>query len=322
MGNLGKQTKAEVERGNEESKKAKGKGVMVTEEEVQVSEDGREEVQVLEDGQDTKRLKLKQNNAGQKEDDERNIVMSGGFVDLSPTALTTAGSDDETLSMELTTTQDPSIDTRSPYRYGSPLLPALPVRTSCDQVLKALSASSPHMSEFRRILTSHNVAVSDIEVAHRFHTGTPIGKTTLTFLVSSNVSSNVSCKAKWESAILALRPYISEQGLTLVIEVIDSRIVNGIYTLPIVTTDPLTSFIAKKKHGIVKLLNECGAEWSSLELWDRGLGKKRKECKPTVLVGMLEPEKAVWEEVARKVKEKVGAKMEVEVCFRVLGKVQ
>jgi hypothetical protein len=79
------------------------------------------------------------------------------------------------------------------------------------------------------------------------------------------------------SAILVLRQYISEQGLTLAIEIIDARILNGIYILPILSTDPLTSFVAKKKHGIIKLLDECGAGWSSLEFWYRGLGKRCKE---------------------------------------------
>ena len=311
--------------GKEYLKEVDNKSVMVIEEEVEVSEDGGagEEVDGSKEEQaGTKRLKLEQ-----KKEDERSIVISGGSVDLSSTALTTTGGDDETSSTALITTNgtndfsdEQAIDTRSPYRYGSPLLPALPVRTSRQQVPKALSASSSHISEFRRILKDNHVTTQDVEVTHRFNTGTPLSRTTLTLLISSTASS----LSTWTPAITALRSYINSQSppLTLGVEIIDARITNGIYTLPILTTDTLIPFIAKKKHGLVELLNECGAEWSSLEFWYRGLGNKREECKPTVLVGVLEPNRKVWRDVMEKLKEKIGAKMEVEISFRMLGKVQ
>jgi hypothetical protein len=142
------------------------------------------------------------------------------------------------------------------------------------------------------------------------------------------VSSDVACRDRWEPVIGTLRNYISANSLTLAVEIIDARVLQGVFTLSILATDPLISFIVQKKHGIVKLLNECGAEWSSLEFWYRGLGKQRDECKPPVLVGVPEPNLAAWwkgeggeKGVVQKIKEKVGARMEVEICFRVLGKV-
>ena len=92
-----------------------------------------------------------------------------------------------------------------------------------------------------------------------------------------------------------------------------------IYTLPILATNPLTPFINHIKPSIVKLLNECGAEWTALEFWYRGHRKTRRECRATVLIGVLEPEdKTWWEEggVVERVREKVGGRMDVEVETR------
>jgi hypothetical protein len=201
--------------GKEHSKEVDDKRVVVIEGEVEVLEDGEagEGLNGVENGQaDIKRLKLDQKEE-MKEEDERSIAMSGGSVDLSSTALTTAAGDDETSSTALITTDgtidspdEKAIDQRSPYRYGNPQLPALPVRTSREQVPKALSPSSSHMSEFRHIFKDNHVTVNDVEVAHRFNTGTPLSKTTLTLLVSSTVSSS----STWTPAITALRNYISE----------------------------------------------------------------------------------------------------------------
>jgi hypothetical protein len=176
------------------------------------------------------------------------------------------------------------------------------------------------MNEFRRILKDHNVVVQDIEVARRFNAGTPLSKTTLTLLISSSVADDNT--STWTPAIIALRKYVEEQDLTLAVEIIDARIVQGIFTLPILVTNALTSFIAEKKHCIVKILNDCGAEWSSLEFWYRGLGNKKGECKATVLVGVPEPNLEVWRDIVGKIQGEVGARLKVEICFRVLGKVQ
>jgi hypothetical protein len=152
--------------GNEESKKANDKGVVVTEEEVEGSEDG----------QYTQPLRIKQKNAGQKDEDKGSIVMSGGSVDLSSTAPTTANSDDKAFTTTNSPSEDNAIETRSPYRYGSPVLPVLPVRTSRDQVPKALSPSSTHIFAVWCILKDHAITVSDMQATHHFHAGTPLAK--------------------------------------------------------------------------------------------------------------------------------------------------
>jgi hypothetical protein len=138
MSKLSKQAPTTVEIGNEESKKAKAKGVVVREEEVEQSLDGEavgEQVEGCEDGQgDTKRLKLERKKAGQEEEDERSIVMSGGSIDGYQSAATpTTTNGDETALAVVNSTSDSSnddtIDTRSPTAtalLSSPPSPSAP----------------------------------------------------------------------------------------------------------------------------------------------------------------------------------------------------
>ncbi|KAF1852079.1 uncharacterized protein K460DRAFT_351924 [Cucurbitaria berberidis CBS 394.84] len=208
---------------------------------------------------------------------------------------------------------DLSYDNRLPYRQGSPLLPVLPVITSREQVPKALSKHSAHVHEFRSILATHKVITHELEAVHRFNTGTSIGKATLTLCVQSDVS----CSEQWERAIHALRIYILEQALALAVEIIDRRIFKGLLTLPILSYDPINSFLQRRKHGIIKALDASGEEWTSLEFFYRGTGPTRQDCKVTVLIGVPEPNRRVWWEVMLPIlMEKVGGRAEVEICWR------
>jgi hypothetical protein len=209
------------------------------------------------------------------------------------------------------------IDTRLPYRQGWPLLPTLPVHTSREQVPKTLCQHTLHMAAFRSILAKNHVDLLDkpakVEIVHRFNPGTYIGRNSLTLLIQADIS----CNGKWAFAISCLRTYIEDQGLTLAVEIIDPRVVNGLYTLPILAHDPVAAVVTKRKHGIVQILKDCGEQWAGLDFYYRGMGRRRAECKPTVLIGVPEPNLRVWwEEVLPKVREKVRGKLEVEICWR------
>jgi len=211
---------------------------------------------------------------------------------------------------------DDDLDTRLPYRHGWPLLPSLPVCTSTMHVPKVLSKSSNHMAAFTTILHTHNLPVHALSTTHRFHAGTPLSKQTLTLLIASHVSS----AATWGPAIRALRSYVREHSLTLRIEVIDHRVVSGVFTLPVMPYDALAPFMARKKHGIVALLDASGMPWTSLEYFYRGLEPSRVECSATVLIGVPGPEERGWAGVREKVLEKVGGRLAVEIVWREVRK--
>jgi hypothetical protein len=92
----------------------------------------------------------------------------------------------------------------------------------------------------------------------------------------------------------------------------------GMCTLLILATDPLAKFVAKRKGGIEKVLDqELGEEgWVSCGFWYRGVGPTKEECKGTAMVGV---KKGVNLD-GKMVKEKVGGKMEAEIVWREVGK--
>jgi hypothetical protein len=98
------------------------------------------------------------------------------------------------------------IDNRLTYRQGWPLLPVLPVRTSRENVPKALSDTSVHLSNIRKVLKGYvpcidtfrntygtmwallilfcsQLTVHNVKVAHRYNAGKSIDKSTQTLCV-------------------------------------------------------------------------------------------------------------------------------------------
>ncbi|KAF2024348.1 hypothetical protein EK21DRAFT_117843 [Setomelanomma holmii] len=247
------------------------------------------------------------------------------------------------------------IDTRHPYRLGWPLLPAQPVHTSHDQVPKILSPKSLHINAIRQILASHKILISrecELEVVHRHNPGKQIGKDTLTLLVpttlvdtSNNQNEDVKKamgkvnndtndtkeqrkadtkhenKNSLHTALATIQSYLQDQKLTLNIEFVHPNTICGLYTLPVLASDPLHPFLAKRKHSIKKILNTCSAEWTSLDFYYRGHGPTRRDCRPTVLIGVKEPDAVVWwgdEGIVEKIKGKVGRKVDGQVWVEVM----
>jgi hypothetical protein len=165
----------------------------------------------------------------------------------------------------------PSFDTRH-------LLPSLPVKTSRDKVPEILSHGSTHLTALRHIIASTNITLHgevSVEIVHRFHTPNQLGPNTLTLLLKSELDHKGERPDSWHTTITALCTYIENHKLTLTIEIIDHRILLGMYTHSILPSDPLTAYISECKQGIVEILDGCGAEWTSLEFWYRGHAGRR-----------------------------------------------
>jgi len=66
----------------------------------------------------------------------------------------------------------------------------------------------------------------------------------------------------------------------------------------------------------MQMLRECRGEVRSVGFYYRGLEKIRSQCRPTIVVSVLDPNRRVWWEVlVPKLSEKVGERLAVEICF-------
>ncbi|PSN63720.1 hypothetical protein BS50DRAFT_637085 [Corynespora cassiicola Philippines] len=205
------------------------------------------------------------------------------------------------------------IDMRVAYRQGWPLLPVLPVITSHTDVPKIFKPFGPHLHNFREILQEHTVTVYKLEVFWRMNVAKEKTKDKLTLCVQSDHTNAYA----WTSAIDALRTYIQENDLTLAVEIIDRQAFRGLYTLPVLRTEKRTHTAYKRaKREIVNLLEGCGEEWSSLDLYKRGLKPKQGDCKPTIIITAPVPGLPVWwEVVVPEIRKVVGEKFDVEMRF-------
>jgi hypothetical protein len=120
-----------------------------------------------------------------------------------------------------------------------------------------------------------------------------------------------------------LAEYIQIYDLGLKIKIIDYRIMLGAYTLPNLENDTYLKAVEERRHCIEKILQESGEQWTSLELWYRGIGLTRADCLRTVLIGAERPERnACWGDggLVEKVSEMFKGGMEVEICWRIRDK--
>jgi hypothetical protein len=85
--------------------------------------------------------------------------------------------------------------------------------------------------------------------------------------------------------------------------------------------------MCKKRKSIVGVLEDCGLQWTSQYFYWRGLGRKKEDLRPTVLIGTGEPQRELWwrddegvESVMSLVERKMGDPWVVEICYRVVQK--
>ncbi|KAF2635000.1 hypothetical protein P280DRAFT_474099 [Massarina eburnea CBS 473.64] len=210
------------------------------------------------------------------------------------------------------------IDDRLPYRQGWPLLPVLPVMTSHQNIPKVLSPSSENLGNMHDVLKKHNIVVHTLEVKHRHNIGIPPSKSTLTLCVLTDENEN----AKWAPAIRSLRTYVLTQlpYLTLAIEFIDHRIFSGLFTHPIVAFETkLQKAESRKRKGVARMLDDCDVGWTSLEFFWRGMGKKKEDCWPCVLIGTEVPQWTGWwgkGGIVEAVENKMGGGWKAEISYR------
>ncbi|KAF2178692.1 hypothetical protein K469DRAFT_754318 [Zopfia rhizophila CBS 207.26] len=205
------------------------------------------------------------------------------------------------------------VDDRVPYRKGWPLLPVLPVATIQDVPTKYFPSSGAHLKVISKLLEKSGVEVHKIEVAHRMHYGTHPGKSNATLCILSNQANN----STWDDAVRDIRAYLIENEVQLCIEILDHRLWNGMWSLPIVPTEKgVLRACKRKRHAMTEVLKESGEPWVSLDFYHRGLTHRRPDCRPTAIISAPYPNHAIWySRILPAIKVIAGPKLEVELMF-------
>ncbi|KAF2800729.1 hypothetical protein K505DRAFT_331453 [Melanomma pulvis-pyrius CBS 109.77] len=239
----------------------------------------------------------------------------------SPTlASTSTAPSDPTRDSPSDLTLPDDIDNRLPYRLGWPLLPIHPILTTYENIPKDLSPSSSHTAKFHSILQTYKLSVQKLEVAHRANPGvhTPTSILTLCVLVTptpDRPANNINESAEALAALLALRSYIQTSSLPLHIELIDARAFHGLYTHPVLASDAaIARTVGCRIEGANAVLVASGEHGATAHVYYRGLSRKRRECTPTLVVAVRQPNRRVlWKHVLPRLREIVGPDLDVEL---------
>ncbi|KAF2195952.1 hypothetical protein GQ43DRAFT_500689 [Delitschia confertaspora ATCC 74209] len=215
------------------------------------------------------------------------------------------------------------IDTRLPYRHGSPLLPVLPVMTIPLGARSHIPNANLVLQSIYDILKFHAIplkrSLHDIYITHRFHAGSHPSKSNVTITILTDVSSN----NKWVAALKDIRKDLGAPYKDISIEFLDHRVWGeGIFSLPIseVRERGVLRNAKRRQNAITNILNESGEEWTNLWFGWRGPTRLRAEMKATVVVSSPTVDKEKWWQVIfPKVKEVCGDKLEVELVFATGG---
>lgn len=207
------------------------------------------------------------------------------------------------------------LDKRWPYRCGYPKLTAFPITTTSFGLPNVLLPGSKHRVAIQKVLEKTELVVEDVIVAHRGNPGALFSKTSLTLCVLCGEDDREDRK-HWEEALGDLYWYLSNNDLSLTIELIDARMFKGPYTHRFLPSDTgSANKIRKNRHQVSEIVQASGEDFVSVHYYLRG-GKKRADCRATVIIGVPEPNAAVWwETVKPQVEEVMGKKWAVEIVF-------
>ncbi|KAF2004686.1 hypothetical protein P154DRAFT_571895 [Amniculicola lignicola CBS 123094] len=120
-----------------------------------------------------------------------------------------------------------TLDTRLPYRIGSPILPVLPIvsRVPSQPLSKYLGAAD--VQKINDILRSFQIRC-DWNISHRLHESDRAQEDLLTLLVVSRARQHSN--TLWTMAVSEIRKYFNTIGLNYAIEMIDKRAHDGLQT--------------------------------------------------------------------------------------------
>jgi hypothetical protein len=207
------------------------------------------------------------------------------------------------------------IDLRVSYRRGWPVLQVLPLGTI---PLKDPSTYLPdydeHLQHIRNILEGQRVRALSIQVVYRVHYETSKwddDAVTLFIPAESGIGN-------WYMAVRDIRKYLSKKAIDIAIEIIDPR-AQRISTFAILPSDihAIELWNGRLRDNVVNILELCGLQWISVNVFHRGLEDSREKCKQTVLISAADAsDKEWWDRVLPRLRQICSPHFLVELTYQ------
>jgi hypothetical protein len=197
---------------------------------------------------------------------------------------------------ELTTkNMDTIVDCRTKYRFGSPLLPTLPVETYFLQDIEdKFPGSDKHRRHIVKILVDYDIQDWSYLVAYRYHEESELCDQYVTIVVTAEYQpgseGSEGSEVTWPKVVKTIREYLNGESIDIAIELIDNKLFGGLESFPI-TTD-----IYQWNDVLLPLISDLlnGHQWITLTMVNREDVESPGNRRPTILIGARDADEQSW----------------------------
>jgi hypothetical protein len=185
----------------------------------------------------------------------------------------------------------PIVDTRLPYRVGSPMLPVLPLETELAATIKNEGLV---FSSIKNILDEEGVKTFRIQCCRRYSPNASLESRKLlrkTLLVETNF--NECDYRRCVQSVIQIRSLLNDYNLYCDIEVLDVRAHFGLVTSPLnATNDALIQAWNAFYPSVLQLLDT--RKWITIDVVRRAFEAPGSPSYPTVVISAADASEADW----------------------------
>ncbi|PVH96978.1 hypothetical protein DM02DRAFT_686517 [Periconia macrospinosa] len=184
------------------------------------------------------------------------------------------------------------------YRHGWPRLPPFPLNTIRRGAHAHLGENEQFHHELddavREICNARQIEATDIFFAWRVPQVKDPEKSYFTLVIQANLRS----EPVLDDAIIQIRKYLQERKSTeaVTIEIIDSRILNNVYSFPIKCR--ADEWVYDNEHITFQVavdeVEKQGENWLLLQSSRRGLENDRELCTPMLVITSKTADRDIW----------------------------
>ncbi|KAI5294037.1 hypothetical protein KEM52_004802 [Ascosphaera acerosa] len=209
------------------------------------------------------------------------------------------------------------IDTRIPYRTGWPRLPVLHTWTCLEGDPKQYIPNYDKVADHvKQILRKMNLMTREIVACHRLPYGVEAKEAnaaTATLLITTDFDGGNYMRATRD-----IRKYLASLDVQCCIEVLDRKTFK-VRTFAIAPheTELLELWAKSLRNDLIAIVSKSRLKWTTISMFHRGMEGTREQCRPTIVIGAVDPSDKIWkEQITPHIEEKYGKQLAVEIIHQ------